>query len=131
MFQVTFSDQSMTELNKLDILVQLPIVEKFSALTADNLQYPGEDLGRFERGGKAYYRLRVGDFRIYFEQLKGDTLYSHYILHKHTLADFVFRFKLPYREETLIEQHQSFWKYLESLSRGEEMKHLPPPEGKE
>lgn len=130
MFQVTFSDQSMTELNKLDILVQLPIVEKFSALTADNLQSTSENLGRFDRGGKTYYRLRVGDFRIYFELVKGNTLYSHYILHKHTLADFVFRFKLPYREETLIEQHQSFWKYLESLSRGEDIRQLPPPEDK-
>lgn len=130
MFQVTFSDQSMTELNKLDILVQLPIVEKFSALRTDDLQRPSEDLGWLERGGKIYYRLRVGDFRIYFELVQDNTLYSHYILHKHTLADFVFRFKLPYREETLIEQHQSFWKYLESLSRGEDMKQLPPPDKK-
>lgn len=130
MFQVTFSDQSMTELNKLDILVQMPIVEKFSALKAEDLQGVSEDLGRFDRGGKTYYRLRVGDFRIYFELLKDSTLYSHYILHKHTLADFVFRFKLPYREETLIEQHKSFWKYLESLSRGEDVKQLPPPDRK-
>lgn len=130
MLQVTFSDQSMAELNKLDILVQLPIVEKFSALKAEDLQHLSEDLGRFERGGKTYYRLRIDDFRIYFELLKGNTLYSHYILHKHTLADFVFRFKLPYREETLIEQHQSFWKYLESLSRGDDTKQLPPPQEK-
>lgn len=127
MFQVTFSEQSMAELNKLDILVQMPIIEKFSALKTDDLQALGEELGRLDRGGKTYYRLRVGDFRIYFELVNGNTLFSHYILHRHTLADFVFRFKLPYREETLIEQHKSFWKYLESLSRGEDTKQLPPP----
>jgi mRNA-degrading endonuclease RelE of RelBE toxin-antitoxin system len=116
MYQVTFSDQSMHELNHLDILVQMPIIEKFSSLTKEDLERGGEHLGRMERGGKTYYRLRAGEFRIYFE-VQGDTLYSHFILHQHSLADFVFRFKLPYREETLVEQHQSFWKYLESLKK--------------
>lgn len=117
MFQVTFSDQSMDELNKLSIEVQMPIIEKFSSLTARELNRGNEDLGRVERGGKTYYRLRVGDFRVYFEWLENDTLHSHYILHQHSFADFIFRFKLPYREETLVEQHQSFWKYLESLKK--------------
>lgn len=116
MYQVTFSDQSMHELNQLDITVQMPIVEKFSGLTKEYLDSGGEDLGRFDRSGKTFYRLRAGEFRIYFE-VTGDTLYSHFILHQHSLADFVFRFKLPYREETLVEQHQSFWKYLETLTK--------------
>ncbi len=117
MFQVTFSDQSMDELNKLSIEVQMPIVEKFSSLTSLELRQGNEDLGRMDRGGKTYYRLRIGEFRVYFEWLDTETLFSHYILHQHSLADFVFRFKLPYREETLVEQHQSFWKYLESLKK--------------
>jgi hypothetical protein len=60
--------------------------------------------------------MRAGEFRVYFEAI-GETLYMHYILHQHSLADFVFRFKLPFTEETLIEQHQSFWKYLEGLKK--------------
>ena len=116
MYQVTFSDQSIKELNKLGIALQMPIIEKFSSISKSDLERGNDDLGRFERDGKVYYRLRAGDFRIYFEQ-KSNTLLSHFILHQHSLADFVFRFKLPYTEETLIEQHQSFWQYLESIKK--------------
>lgn len=117
MYQVTFSDQSMRELNQLNILVQMPIVEKLSGLTPNDLEHGHDDVGHFIRNGKTFYRLRAGEFRVYFEIRDKDTLFSHFILHQHSLADFVFRFKLPYREETLVEQHQSFWKYLESLTK--------------
>ena len=67
---------------------------------------------------KQFYRFRTGDLRIYFELLEDkQTLYAHYILQQHTLADFVFRFKLPFKEETAIEQEDNFWKYLESLKK--------------
>ncbi len=117
MFEVSFSDQSMAMLNRLDITVQMPIIERFSSLTTQELSSGGEELGKFERGGKTYYRLRADDFRIYFEVVSDSHLLCHYILHKHTMADFIFRFKLPYREETLVEQNQSFWQYVESLAR--------------
>ena len=114
MYQVNFSEQAMSELNRLDIEVQMPLIENFTSLTSEELANPKDELGHIERNGRTYYRLRAGEFRIYFER-RGDTLYSHYILHQHSLADFIFRFKLPYKEETLVEQHQSFWKYIESL----------------
>ncbi len=116
MYQVTFSDQSMGELNKLPVEDQLRLVDAISTITPEKLQDPSEPLGRFSRSGRTYYRVRAGDFRCYFE-IRGDTLYSHYIIHRHTLTDFVFRFKLPVSEEQLIEQHSSFWKYLETLRR--------------
>jgi len=116
MYQVTFSDQSMSELNKLGIDMQMPIIEKLSNLSRSDFEQTRDDLSKFSRDGKAFYRLRAGEYRIYFE-LNGETLYSHFILDQHSLADFVFRFKLPYNEETLIEQHQSFWKYLETLKK--------------
>lgn len=124
MYEVTFSDQSMAMLNRLDILVQMPIIERFSSLTSADLKSGAEELGKFDRGGKTYYRLRAGDFRIYFEVINDSRLLSHYILHKHTMADFIFRFKLPYREETLIEQNQSFWQYVESLARNPQPEQL-------
>jgi mRNA interferase RelE/StbE len=117
MFQVTFSDQSLQELNKLDTLDQMEVIEPLSNLTSSRLANPREPLGRFSREGTTFYRLRSGDYRIYFERRDGDTLYTHYILHRNSLTDFVFRTKLPISEEQLIEQHQSFWKYLESLSK--------------
>ena len=115
-FQVTFSDQSMGELNQLPITVQMPLIEQFSALSERDFRRGREDIGRFERGGRTFYRLRAGEYRIYFEA-QGDVLHAHYILHSHTLADFIFRTGLPYKEERLLEQDQSFWKYLESLAR--------------
>lgn len=114
MFQVNFSEQSMNELNRLDTRSQMELVEIFSSLTQGQLDEPGDDIGQFSRNSKTYYRVRAGDFRIYFEQEK-EGLFAHYILHKNTLSDFVFRFKLPITEEFMIEQHDSFWKYLESI----------------
>ncbi len=116
MYQVTFSDQSMDELNKLDTLSQMELVEKITNLTPDDLTKLSEALGKFSRKGRTFYRLRAGDFRIYFEIVE-DILTSHVILTKNSMADFVFRTKLPFKEEHAIEQHQSFWKYLEGLMK--------------
>lgn len=119
MFQVNFSEQSMYELNQLDKFSQMVLIEAFSSLTQEQLDNPSDEIGRFSRGGKTFYRIRADDFRIYFEQDKRG-LIAHYILHKNTLSDFVFRFKLPVTEEFMIEQHDSFWKYLESIRQKED-----------
>ncbi|MFA5058679.1 MAG: cytotoxic translational repressor of toxin-antitoxin stability system [Opitutaceae bacterium] len=116
MYQVTFSEQSMRELNKLDKLAQLSVIEPISRLTPGDLANPREPLGRFSREGKDFYRLRAGDFRFYFV-VRGDTLHTHYILHKASLEDFLFRTKLPVSEQQLFEQHSKFWRYLESLTK--------------
>lgn len=119
MFQVNFSEQSMSELNKLDTPSQMLLVEVVSTLKQEQLDNPNDELGRFQREGKTYYRVRAGEFRIYFEQEK-ESLYAHYILHKNTLSDFLFRFKMPVTEEFIIEQNDSFWKYIESIRHKED-----------
>lgn len=106
----------MDTLNGLEMVEQLELVEHISNLTSDQLLHPHEPLGRFNRRGTTFYRLRAKDHRFYFE-IEGDTLYCHYILHKNTLTDFIFRTKLPITEEQILEQHNSFWKYLESLRK--------------
>jgi mRNA-degrading endonuclease RelE of RelBE toxin-antitoxin system len=116
MFQVTFSEQSMLELNKLDKLSQLTAIEPISSLRPADLAHPREPLGRFNRAGQALYRLRAGDFRFYFE-VHGDTLHTLYILHRNSLEDFLLRNKLPVTEAQLVEQHSKFWKYLETLTK--------------
>ena len=108
----------MSELNKLDKLSQLEIIESFGALTSEQLEGGLPEIGKIHRGSKVYYRLRTGDYRIYFELLEdSQTLHAHYILHHRTIADFVFRFKLPFKEETMFEQEDNFWRYLESLKK--------------
>jgi len=116
MFQVTFSDQSIQELAKLGKLEQLEVIDPLGNMTASQLANPREPLGRFHRDGLELYRLRSGEYRIYFE-VRGDTLFTHYILHRKSLQDFLFRSKLPVTAEQMIEDNQSFWKYLESLRK--------------
>lgn len=116
MYQVTFSEQSMRELNRLDKLAQMDIIEPISSLKPSDLAHPREPLGRFHRGERMYYRLRAGDYRLYFE-VHDHTLHTQYILHRNSLEDFLLRNKLPVTEQQLVEQHSKFWKYLESLTK--------------
>ena len=116
MFQVNFSTQAMQELNRLDKIEQLEAIMPISSLTASDLAAPREPLGRFNRAGHVFYRLRAGEFRFYFE-VTGDMLLVTYILHKNSLEDFLLRNKLPVSEQQLVEQHSKFWKYLEGLTK--------------
>jgi mRNA interferase RelE/StbE len=116
MYQVTFSEQAMRELNRLDKLAQLDAIEPISGLKAADLANPREPLGHFRRGQRSLYRLRSGDFRFYFE-VSGENLHVLYILHRNSLEDFLLRNKLPVTEQQLVEQHSKFWKYLESLTK--------------
>ena len=106
----------MRELNRLDKLAQMAVIEPLSSLKASDLAHPREPLGRFHRGERQYYRLRAGDYRLYFET-QGETLHTHYILHRNSLEDFLLRNKLPVTEQQLVEQNSKFWKYLESLTK--------------
>lgn len=117
MYQVTFSEQSMLELNKLDKLLQLEAIEPISSLKPADLEHPREPLGYFSRAGQSLYRLRCGDHRFYFETRGPEALHVLYILHKNSLEDFLLRNKLPVTESQLVEQHSKFWKYLESLTK--------------
>ena len=116
MYQVTFSEQAMRELNKLDKLAQLDVISPITGLKAEDLANPREPLGRFQRAGHTLYRLRASDFRFYFE-VHGETLHTLYILHRNSLEDFLLRNKLPVSEDQLVEQHSKFWKYLETLTK--------------
>jgi mRNA-degrading endonuclease RelE of RelBE toxin-antitoxin system len=117
MYQVNFSDQAMRELAKLPTLEQMDVVEAFTSLTPEDLLRGSSDLGTVRRDGHTYHRLRVGEFRIYFEASEG-SLMANYVLHKHTYADFAFRSRLPFPEdEARIEQEGGFWKYLDETPK--------------
>jgi mRNA-degrading endonuclease RelE of RelBE toxin-antitoxin system len=117
MYQVTFSEQSMHELKKLDKLAQLEAIEPISSLKPSDIEHPREPLGSFKRSGNLLYRLRSGDHRFYFEVRGMDILHVLYILHKNTLEDFLLRNKLPVLDSQLVEQDSKFWKYLESVTK--------------
>lgn len=117
MYQVTFSEQSLGELKKLDPLEQLEAIDPLSSLKPEQIATPREPLGRFVRAGKSLYRLRSGTHRFYFEIQGESVLHVVYILHKNSLEDFLLRNKLPVSEEQLVEQHSKFWKYLETLTK--------------
>lgn len=117
MYQVNFSDQAMGVLAKLPTLEQLEVVEAFSNLTPEDMLEGRSDLGSVRREGHTFHRLRVGEYRIYFEATEG-ALMAHYVLHRHTFADFAFRSHLPFGDdEARIEQERGFWKYLDDPKR--------------
>lgn len=116
MFQVTFSEQSLDELNSLSQANQLYLMEKLSSLTSDILSGENSSIGRFNRKGKLFFRLRIDDFRVYFEKID-ISLHCHFILQKNSLNDFLIRCKMPSSEDAVLENLQSFWEYLESLAK--------------
>ena len=116
MFQVTFSDQSLEILNSLPQDRQLDIMDQLSSLSNSILTGKDDLIGKFNRGGKVFYRLRLDDLRVYFEKVD-ICLHCHFILPKNSLNDFLFRCNLPASEEAVLEDHQSFWEYLESLAK--------------
>lgn len=117
MFQVTFSEQSLCELNKLDKLAQLDAIGPITRLTAAELAHPREPLGRFTRAGRTLHRLRSGSLRFYFMARDDGTLHVLHLLHQNSLEDFLLRNNLPVTEAQLAEQDSKFWKWLESLAR--------------
>jgi len=115
-YQLNFSDQALAELKKLPKAAQLELMDAMGNIHPEELARGTEHMGRFSRAGKTFYRLRSGDFRLYFEAT-GEILFMHYILHQHTVADFLFRFKIPVTDEALLEQNLSFWKFLEGKKK--------------
>ena len=116
MFQVTFSEQSLEELNLLSQTDQLHLMDKLSSLTSEILSGENSSVGTFLRNGKTFYRLRIDDLRVYFEKVD-ISLHCHFILQKNSLNDFLVRCKMPSSDDAILENHQSFWEYLESLAK--------------
>ncbi|MDR0590727.1 MAG: hypothetical protein LBG09_02655 [Puniceicoccales bacterium] len=114
MHQITFSDQSLMEFNKMDKMAQLQFIGQLSDYCDECLRKELLKVKKFRRGSADIYRCRIGDLRVYFE-MRGDIVFCAYILHQHTLSDFVYRNKLPITDEQMFEQYDSFWKYLETV----------------
>ena len=114
MHQITFSDQSLSEFNKLDKLTQLQFIDQLSQCCDECLKKKYDNVKKFRRDSRDIYRCRIDDLRVYFELQDAGVLCT-YILRQHNLSYFLYRNILPVTEEQLCEQYDSFWKYLESL----------------
>jgi mRNA interferase RelE/StbE len=117
MKQATFSEQSLQEFRKLAPEEQLRLMENIARVLEENFQSHSVDFTCFQRDGLLLYRYRTDRWRVYFERKEDGDLFCHYILPEHSLSDFVYRFKLPISETLMLEQHSSFWKYLEGLKK--------------
>ena len=88
MFQVTFSEQSLKELNSLAQSEQLYLMDKLSSLSSNILSGEDGNIGSFLRNGKTFFRLRIDDLRVYFEKID-ISLHCHFILQKNSLKRFL------------------------------------------
>jgi mRNA interferase RelE/StbE len=117
MYQINFSEQSLGEIEKFDKERQLQFVSLVGEAADRAFRAAVQATASFQRDGKTFHRLKVDNFRLYVEKNGDDGMFCHYILPQHTLSDFLFRSKFPVSDEQMVEQHSSFWKYLESLKK--------------
>lgn len=111
--QIVFNEISAAELSKLPTQVQFQLLEAMNIQPSD---LEGNTLetkfGVLERKNAKLYRCRAGDYRIYFA-VEGGDVRVHRVLHKNTLADFMFRSNLPVSEDEELAKSKNFWKLIE------------------
>lgn len=115
MFQIVFNELSAAELSGLPRMLQLELLSEFQLLPADLDTLDGDArFGSMEREGKKLYRFRAKDYRIYFER-SPEGVNVQRILHKNTLADFLFRSKLPMvAEDDQLGRAKGFWQLIDA-----------------
>ena len=115
--QIVFNEISAAELSQLPTQVQFQLLETMNIQPSD---LEGDTLvkrfGVLERGPTKLYRCRAGDYRIYFA-VEGGDVRVHRVLHKGTLADFLFRSNLPVGEDEALAQSKHFWKLIDEGAR--------------
>ncbi|MFH1067915.1 MAG: hypothetical protein V1746_08465 [bacterium] len=115
MFQIVFKPISSAEMSMLPKLLQLEILSEFNVLTPDFLEKNPDKFGMVKHGGRALYRYRAKDYRIYFEKTEQGFL-IHRVLHKNTVKDFFFRSRLSSSEDEGWKKNPEFWKLIDPPS---------------
>jgi mRNA-degrading endonuclease RelE of RelBE toxin-antitoxin system len=112
-FQIIFNPTSAAELAKMPKELQLYILGEFRGLPQEVMTTDLERYGKLERHGKTLHRLRLGDYRVYFERHElGVVVYR--ILSRHSLKDFLYRSSLPMGEDAALQENPKFWELIES-----------------
>lgn len=114
MIQIVFNDISAAELSHLPTQIQFQILEALNIQSGDLEEKVLESkFGVLEKGQKKLYRCRAGDHRIYFAVQDGDVR-IHRVLHKNTLADFLYRSNLSGGgEDEALSQSKNFWQLID------------------
>lgn len=111
-FQIVFNEISAAELSQLGTLEQLELLDEFKVSQADLDQLDGDRFGKIERDGKTLYRFRAKGYRFYFS-VSDNAVVVHRVLHKGTLADFLFRSKMPVAEDEALAKSKHFWQLID------------------
>ncbi|MDA1272717.1 MAG: hypothetical protein O2960_01510 [Verrucomicrobia bacterium] len=111
-FQIIFNPLSAAELARMPKELQLFVLGEFKGLPKEVLQNDLERFGELERDGKTLHRLRVGDYRLYFERHELGVVVNR-ILSRNSLKDFLFRSSLPMGEDKALEENPKFWDLIE------------------
>ena len=112
-FQIIFNPTSAAELARMPKDLQLEILGEFRGLPQEILQKDSERFGQLDRAGKTLHRLRLGDYRLYFERHKLGVV-VHRILSRNSLKDFLFRSNLPLGEDEALQENPKFWELIEA-----------------
>jgi mRNA-degrading endonuclease RelE of RelBE toxin-antitoxin system len=112
-FQVIFTPAAAAELSRMPKDLQLEILGDFRGMPHQVMATELEDFGKLEREGRVLHRLRLGDYRIYFEKHDLGVL-VHRILNRNTLKDFLFRQGLKTGEDEALQSNPRFWELIES-----------------
>lgn len=112
-FQIIFTPTAAADLAKLPKDLQLQVLGEFRGLPQEVVGTELEQFGKLERHGRTLHRMRLGDYRIYFERHKLGVL-VHRILSRHTLKDFLFRSNLPVGEDQALQDNPKFWELIEA-----------------
>jgi mRNA-degrading endonuclease RelE of RelBE toxin-antitoxin system len=112
-FQIIFNPTSAAELGKMPRELQLYILGEFRGLPQEVLTRDPRHFGKLEREGRTLNRLRLGDYRVYFERHELGVV-VHRILSRNTLKDFLFRSSLPTGEDQVLQENPKFWEMIEA-----------------
>lgn len=115
-FQIIFNPTSAAELSAMPKNLQLNILGEFRGLPTEAMSTDLERFGKMEREGRVLHRMRLGDYRIYFER-HALGIVVHRILNKNSLKDFLFRSSLPTGEDEALQANPKFWELIEVARR--------------
>ncbi len=117
-FQIIFNPTSAAEVAAMPKNLQLHILGEFRGLPTEVMSTDLDRFGKLEREGRVLHRMRLGDYRVYFERHPLG-LVVHRILNRNSLKDFLFRSSLPTGEDAALQDNPKFWELIESARRNE------------